>query len=563
MRDHQRRRGEVVRLHIGRDAAFEVAVARQHSGGDDAVIVDRLRDVFRQRAGVADAGGAAETDQVEADLVEIGLQAGIGEILRHHLAARCQRGLHPRLGLQALGRGLARQEAGADQHAGIRCVGAGGDRGDHDVAMAEVEVAAFDREALLLALRLLVLANQRGRETGRHRRQRDAAFGTLRAGHRGHDVAEVERQRGGEHRVGRLRRAEQALRLGIGLHQLDPIGLAARGLQIIDGRGIDREEAAGRAVFGRHVADRRLVRDRQEIEAGAEELDELANHAELAQHLGDGEHEVGRRHAFLELALELEAHDLRQQHRQRLAEHAGFRLDAADAPAEHGEAVDHGGVRVGADQRVRIGNFEGAGLLADRHLLLLGPHRLREIFEIDLVADAGAGRHHREVRERLLAPLQELVTLLVLLVFLGDVLGERLVVTEEVDDDRVVDDEIDRHQRVDLLGIAAEVLHRVAHRREIDHRRHAGEILHQDARRAERDFMLELALLQPLRHRDDVFLLDRAAVLVAQQVLEQNLHRVWQLRNTLQSVLLCQGQAVIDVGLGADLQGLAAFEAVE
>ena len=49
------------------------------------------------------------------------------------------------------------------------------------------------------------------------------------------------------------------------------------------------------------------------------------------------QHKVGRGDAFLELAGELEADHLRQQHRQRLAEHGGFRLDAADAPAEHGE----------------------------------------------------------------------------------------------------------------------------------------------------------------------------------------------------------------------------------
>ena len=69
--DDQRRRGQIVGLHVRTDAAFEVAVTRQHGGGDDAVVVDRLRDIFRQRAGIADAGGAAEADQVEADLVEI------------------------------------------------------------------------------------------------------------------------------------------------------------------------------------------------------------------------------------------------------------------------------------------------------------------------------------------------------------------------------------------------------------------------------------------------------------------------------------------------------------
>ena len=40
------------------------------------------------------------------------------------------------------------------------------------------------------------------------------------------------------------------------------------------------------------------------------------------------------------------------------------------------KAVDHGGVRIGADQRVRIGDLEGAGLLADGELFFPGPDRL-------------------------------------------------------------------------------------------------------------------------------------------------------------------------------------------
>ena len=92
------------------------------------------------------------------------------------------------------------------------------------------------------------------------------------------------------------------------------------------------------------------------VEAGAEEFDELADHALLAQHLGDGEHQVGRGDALLELAGEPEADHLGQQHRDRLAEHRRFGLDAADAPAEHAEAVDHRGVRIGADAGVGIGD---------------------------------------------------------------------------------------------------------------------------------------------------------------------------------------------------------------
>ena len=64
-------------------------------------------------------------------------------------------------------------------------------------------------------------------------------------------------------------------------------------------------------------------------------------------------------------------------------------------------------------------------------------------------------------------------------------------------------------------------------------------------------------------HRKDVFLFHRAAVFVAQQIFQQHLHRERQTRNPLQAVLLSRGQAVINVGLAADLEGLLAFEAVE
>ena len=214
----------------------------------------------------------------------------------------------------------------------------------------------------------------------------------------------------------RLGGAIEALRLGVGLDQRDAVGLAAGVVEVADGLAVDREEAAGGAVFRRHVADGGAVFERHVIEAGAEELDELADDALLAEHLGDGEHQVGRGDALAEPAGEAEADDLGDEHRDRLAEHRRLGLDAADAPAEHGEAVDHGGVAVGADERIGIG--QGAAVLA------ASPHGLREIFEVDLVADAGAGRHDAEIAEGLLAPAEEPVALAVPLIFELDVLGE-------------------------------------------------------------------------------------------------------------------------------------------
>ena len=100
-----------------------------------------------------------------------------------------------------------------------------------------------------------------------------------------------------------------------------------------------------------------------------------------------------------------EADDLRNQHRDRLAEHRGFGFDAADAPAEHAEAVDHGGVRIGADERVGIGARRAVHFAVEDHAA--------EVLEIDLVHDAGVRRHHLEIAERGLAPAQERVALAV------------------------------------------------------------------------------------------------------------------------------------------------------
>ena len=157
----------------------------------------------------------------------------------------------------------------------------------------------------------------------------------------------------------------------------------------------------------------------------------------LAQHLGDREHDVGRGDAGRDRAGELEADDLRDEHRHGLAEHGRLGLDAADAPAEHAEAVDHRGVRVGADAACR-------GTRAARRRRVRVVDDLREVLDVDLVDDAGARRDDLEVVERRLAPAEELVALAVALVLDLDVALERVLGAEEVGDDGVVDDHLGR-----------------------------------------------------------------------------------------------------------------------
>ncbi len=291
--------------------------------------------------------------------------------------------------------------------------------------------------------------------------------------------------------------------------------------QVADRLGVDREDRARRAELRAHVADRRAVGQRQRRQPLAVELDELADDAALAQHLGHGQHEVGGGRALGQRAAQLEADDLGDEHRHRLAEHRRLRLDAADAPAQHAQSVDHRRVRVRADQRVGIGQAGG----------VVDEHHAREVLQVDLVHDPRVGRHDREVVKRRLAPAQERVALLVSLELALGVARERVAAAEGVHLHGVVDDELRRHERVDQRRVAAHRRHGVAHRGQVHHGRHPGEVLHDHARGRERDLLGGSRRRVPRRQRLDVRRVDRSVALRAQQVLEQDLQRERQARH--------------------------------
>jgi hypothetical protein len=222
------------------------------------------------------------------------------------------------------------------------------------------------------------------------------------------------------------------LRAVIRFDQFDVILVATAALHVAAGLGVDREEAHRCAVLWRHVGERRAVGQRHFGNAFTVELDEFADATVRPQRFGDGQYEVGRSRAVRQYAGQFHTDNFRQQHVRRLAEHDGFGFNATNAPAEHAEAVDHGRVRVGADDRVRV----DIGVATN----FLGERAAGEILEVDLVHDAHAGRHHAEVRQRLLAPLQELVALLVALELELEVVLLGGLAVERVDLHRVVDD---------------------------------------------------------------------------------------------------------------------------
>ena len=198
------------------------------------------------------------------------------------------------------------------------------------------------------------VVGQRGAEGLLGVGERHPVLGALGPGERGHDRGEVELEPLGVARLG-VGVVPEALLLGVRLDQRDLLRRAAGELEVLRGLLVDREDRDRGAELRAHVADRGAVGQRQRGDAGAVELHELPDDAVLAQHLGDGEHEVGGGRALGQVAVELEADHARDQHRHGLAEHRGLGLDAADAPADDADAVDHRGVGVGADAGVGVG----------------------------------------------------------------------------------------------------------------------------------------------------------------------------------------------------------------
>ena len=56
-------------MHTG----FKVSVSREHGGGDEITFLDGVFDFWCEGTGVANAGSAAVTDGLEAELIEFRL----------------------------------------------------------------------------------------------------------------------------------------------------------------------------------------------------------------------------------------------------------------------------------------------------------------------------------------------------------------------------------------------------------------------------------------------------------------------------------------------------------
>src|SRR5690606_4585734 len=103
-----------------------------------------------------------------------------------------------------------------------------------------------------------------------------------------------------------------------------------------------------------------------------------------------------------------------------------------------------------------------------------GPDAAGEGLHVDLVADAGTGRHHAEVGKVLLCPAQEAVAPAVALELQIEICFDCIGCAVVIDHYGVVDNQVGLDHRHDALRVAAVAGHRTAQRGEVGHQRNPG-----------------------------------------------------------------------------------------
>src|ERR1700674_60407 len=145
-------------------------------------------------------------------------------------------------------------------------------------------------------------------------RQHDSILWALGSGETRFDGGKIKTQQLGVFRLGRLGIVENSLLAGVGFDERDLLVAAAGEFQVAQAFFVDRKDAAGGAVLGSHIRNRRTISERQVLQAGAEVLDELPDNSVVAKHLGDSENKVGCSGAFTQTSGKLHADDERDQH---------------------------------------------------------------------------------------------------------------------------------------------------------------------------------------------------------------------------------------------------------
>ena len=135
--DHEWGRHQEIGFDVLVDAGFEVAVSREDAGGDEIIGSDGVFDGGVEWSTIANAGGATVADGLEAELIEIGLEARFGEVIGDDAGAWSEGSFDHGADGEASFYGFFGEEPGGEHHAGVGGIGAAGDGGDEDGSVGD------------------------------------------------------------------------------------------------------------------------------------------------------------------------------------------------------------------------------------------------------------------------------------------------------------------------------------------------------------------------------------------------------------------------------------------
>ena len=142
---------------------------------------------------------------------------------------------------------------------------------------------------------------------------------------------------------------EHVLFTKIFLDELDVAFITTSESKVFHGVSIDGEVAHCGTILRRHVRDSGSVGEAEILDARSEKLDELADDTTLTQHLDTSEDQVSSGGSLRKISVQVETDNLRKHHGDGLSKHDSLSLDTTDTPTSDSKTVDHGCVRVSAN----------------------------------------------------------------------------------------------------------------------------------------------------------------------------------------------------------------------
>jgi len=209
----------------------------------------------------------------------------------------------------------------------------------------------------------------------------------------------------------------------------------------------------------------------------------------------------------------MHTHHIRSQEINRLSEHPRFGFDTSDTPSNHSKSIDHGRVRIGTHQSIGIIYLAGI------------QYAFCKVFQINLMDDSDTWWNHLEGIKSLHPPFQELVSFPVSSEFLVQIAIHGVSGSCEIHLDRVVDDQIDRNERLDDFWILIQTIDGRTHCGKINQQGDSREVLQDDTSNDKWDFGSSFCIRLPLGQLAYTILLDLHAIAIPKDGFQDNADR--------------------------------------